>query len=99
MNLDKKTPPAKLLTCLGISINIEAKTLSIDNAKLVAIYEECICVLGRKFLTRKSFQSLLGKLIYIHKCVAPARIFINRMLPVFGDNSHKKCIRLTHEFF
>ena len=36
MNLDKKTHPAKLLTCLGISINIEANTLSIDNAKFVA---------------------------------------------------------------
>ena len=74
MNLDKKTPPAKCLSCLGISINIEANTLSIDNAKLVAIHEECMRVCGRKYLTKKAFQSLLGKLIYIHKCVAPARI-------------------------
>ena len=58
INLDKKTPPVKLLTCLGISINIEANTLSIDNTKLVAIYEECIHVLGTKYLTKKSFQSL-----------------------------------------
>ena len=99
MNLDKRTPPAKSLTCLGISINIEANTLSIDNAKLVAIYEECIHVIGKKYLTKKSFQSLLGKLIYIHKCVAPARIFINRMLAVFRENANKKRIRLTEEFF
>ena len=99
MNLDKKTPPAKCLTCLGISINIEANTLSIDNAKLVAIHEECMRVCGRKYLTKKSFQSLLGKLIYVHKCVAPARIFINRMLAVFRQNAHKKRIKLTQEFF
>ena len=99
MNLDKKTPPTKSLTCLGISIDIEANILSIDNAKLVTIYEECIRVSGKKYLTKKSFQSLLGKLIYIHKCVAPARIFINRMLALFRENVHKKRIKLTQEFF
>ena len=99
MNMDKRTPPAKLLTCLGICINIEANILSIDNAKLITIYEECIRVLGKKYLTKKCFQSLLGKLIYIHKCVAPARIFINWMLAMFRENTHKKRIKLTKEFF
>ena len=41
----------------------------------------------------------MGKLIYIHKCVHPARIFINRILDLFRTNSHKKRIRLTPQFY
>ena len=48
---------------------------------------------------QKNFQSSVGKLVYIHKCVTPARIFINHMLNLFRENSHKKCICLTPQFF
>ena len=44
MNIDKRTPPSKVLTCLGISINIENNTLSIDRDKLFTIHEECLQV-------------------------------------------------------
>ena len=99
MNMEKRTPPSKILTCLGILINIETNTLSIDQEKLLTIHEGCLHVAGKKYLTKKAFQSLLGKLIYIHKCVIPARIFINRMLVIFRENAHKKRIKLTQEFF
>ena len=99
MNIEKKTPPSKILTCLGISINIETNTLSIDQEKLITIHKECLHVAGKKYLTKKSFQSLFGKLIYIHKCVVSARIFINRMLISFRENAHKKRIKLTQEIY
>ena len=36
---------------------------------------------NRKYsCTRRQLQSLLGHLIYIHKCVKPSRFFVNRML-------------------
>ena len=41
INLDKVIPPCKALTCLGIHINLETRTLSIDSGKLEAIYKEC----------------------------------------------------------
>ena len=53
----------------------------------------------KKNLSKRSFQSLLGKLIYLHKCAVPARIFVNRILQLFRDNFHKKKIYLTAEFF
>ena len=44
-------------------------------------------------------QPLICKLIYIHKCVRPARIFINRILELFRANHDKERIRLTEDFF
>ena len=99
INPDKVDPPTTELTCLGISISIGNSTLAIDQKKLDEIYQECCLTLELKYLSRQKFQSLLGKLLYIHKCVHPARIFVNRILDLFRANSGKKRIKLTPEFF
>ena len=84
MNPDKRVPPCKALTCLGIHIDINASSLSIDHAKLQSIHNKCLQVSAHKYLSKKRYQSLLGKLIYLHKCVVPARIFVNRILELLG---------------
>ena len=99
MNPHKKTPPCRSLTCLGITIDIDAATLQIDKSKLQAIYEACLQIRHKKFFSKKTFQSLIGKLIYVHKCVQPAQIFINSILALFRNNAHKKRIKLNEEFF
>ena len=99
MNPDKCVPPYKALTCLGIHVDIVNSSLSIDQAKLHAIHSECVQVSNKKYLSKKSFQSLLGKLIYLHKCVVPAKTFVNRILQLCRDNFHNKRIYLTSEFF
>ena len=99
VNPAKVDPPTTELTCLGISINIGNSTLAIDHKKLDTIHQECCLTLQFKYLSRQKFQSLLGKLLYIHKCVHPARIFINRILHLFRTNAGKKRIKLTPEFF
>ena len=87
MNPDKRVSPTKALTCLGINIDIARNILSIDSHKLRAIYDECCMVRFKKKLNKRGMQSLLGKLIYIHKCVKPARIFINRILHLFRTST------------
>ena len=67
-NQEKQTPPCRALTCLGIKIDIDKNTLSIDPDKLTSIYAECQTVTNRCHLTKRAFQSLLGKLLYLHKC-------------------------------
>ena len=50
-------------------------------------------------LSRSIYQSLLGKLlIYIQKCVKPARTFINWLLASFRNSSHLKTIPLSVDF-
>ena len=83
VNKDKLVYPAKIITCLGITIDIALKTLSIERDKICEIQDHCKGIVQKKFLSRRSFQSLLGKLFYIHKCVKPSRIFMNRMLHLF----------------
>ena len=99
LNWDKHTPPSTRLTCLGILISIPDSTLSIDSGKLDLIYQECLRVKQCRFLSRKAYQSLLGKLLYIHKCVVPARTFVNRILELFRANHNLKRVELTEEFF
>ena len=38
MNPEKKTPPTRRLTCLGMSIDLDANAISIENSKLEEIY-------------------------------------------------------------
>ena len=55
MNPDKKITPSTFITCLGITIDIFNSTLSIDHQKLSSIYQECIGVRGKKYLSKKSY--------------------------------------------
>ena len=98
VNQDKLTPPTKRLTCLGIEVDIEANVLRIAPDKLHAIHQECLLVRRKTHLTKKQFQSLLGKLLYIQKCVKPSRIFVSRMLALFRSHISGR-IRLTDEFY
>ena len=98
LNYHKLTPPTKRLTCLGIDFNIESNTMSISKDKLEAIYGEFIEVSTKRSLSKHKNQSLLGKLLYIQKCVKPARVFIKRILAVFRSNTHLKTIQLSEEF-
>ena len=59
MNKNKINPPCKVLMCLGIQIDIENATLSIEPAKLTSIHQECIHIASKKFISKKNFQSLL----------------------------------------
>ena len=52
---------------------------------------------NKKFLSKKAFQSLLGKLLYIQKYIKPCRTFVNRILALFRACSGPK-ITLTQEF-
>ena len=99
INMDKFNPPCKDLICLGIRIQIPEASLGIDPEKVKDIHNECLHVTKKTYLFKKNFQSLLRKLIYLHKCVVPVRIFINRMLDLFCRNTSKKKIHLTTEFF
>ena len=99
VNLQKLSPPDSRVTCLGIVIDISNNTLSIDPEKIKDIRLHCISCLGKSFLSKRAFQSLLGKLFYINKCVRPARFFMNRMLNLFRAKSHKRRIKLTAEFY
>ena len=52
----------------------------------------------KRFCSKRQLQSLLGSLLYICKCVKPARVFLNCMLTRLGDNANNDTIFLSKEF-
>ena len=52
----------------------------------------------KKKLSKRGMQSLLGKSIYIHKCIKPARIFLNRILQLFRTSTGRT-ISLSESFY
>ena len=62
--------------------------MSIPNGKLYKIKELCKKWSFKTIATRNQIQKLLGHLLYLHKCISPARLFTNRILSV-----HRGCPR------
>ena len=84
--MKKVVPPSTSVTCLGIHIDTVQRTLSNPQGKLEEIVEMCKKWASKTYCSKKDLQSLLGSLLYITKCVAPARSFLNRMLLLLRQN-------------
>ena len=95
---EKLFPPSEEVPCLGILINIIKGTLSIPDDKLHQINQKCLSWGSKHKATKKQLQSLVGSLIYIHKCVKPARLFVNRILAVLKLAPDNGYINLTEDF-
>ena len=74
-------------------------TLSIPHEKLLEIKQLYDQWASKKNCTKNQFQSLLGSLLYITRCIRPARNFLNRMLHILRDHVHSNFIMLPHQFF
>ena len=77
--------------CLGVCIDTIENTLSITEEKLQQIKSSAMQWLG-------CIKSTKCQLHYIHKCVRPARLFLNRMLDLLRKHQDEKVIPLTQDF-
>ena len=98
VSVKKLVPPTSKAICLGVEIDTEKRTISIPAEKLNGINCMVYKWLDTKICSKRNLQSLLGNLLYVAKCVKPARTFLNRMLQLLRDNYDKARIKLTHEF-
>ena len=94
----KVVKPATKVTCLGVDIDTEEFTVSIPPDKVTEILLECKAWAHRQHCTKRQLQSLLGKLLYITKCVRLSRPFLNRMLDLLKSSDKLEKIMLTIEF-
>ena len=76
----KLVAPTTRAVCLGILIDTVHGTVAILPEKMQDVKNMVNQWKGKKYCTKRELQSLLGTLLYIHKCVKPARCFLNRML-------------------
>ena len=94
----KLCPPDTKVICLGILFDTVDRTIFIPPNKLSEIVKVCHDWPDKKVVTKNQLQSLLGLLLYINKCVKPARYFLNRMLHLLRDNFVNDHIVLTQTF-
>ena len=93
----KLVPPSTQATCLGVLIDAVKGTISIPPEKLQDITNSVRRWLSRNVVSKRELQSILG-LLYVHKCVKPARVFLNRMLDLLRfAHGHQK-VTLTPDF-
>ena len=94
----KLVPPSTSAVCLGVKIDTEKGSISIPEEKLCQICDTVSEWKNKKYCTKCQLQSLLGHLLYIHKCVRPARYFLNRMLHILREYHGQNRIHLNPEF-
>ena len=99
ISVKKLCPPSTKVICLGIMFDTVNRSISIPDNKLQEIGQTCNAWSDKTIATKNELQSLLGLLLYITKCVRPARYFLNRMLKLLRDNHNNQNICLTDEFF
>ena len=94
----KLVPPTTSVVCLGVEINTVTGTVAIPAEKLHQISDMVNESKNKKTCSKRQLQSLLGHLLYIHKCVRPARFFLNRMLQTLRAGHIHSRITLDPEF-
>ena len=94
----KVVQPATKVTCLGVDIDTVEFTVSITPDKVTEILSECLSWVERNECTKKQLQSLLGKLLYVTKCVRISRPFLNRMLDLLRAADKVTKISLNMDF-
>ena len=89
ISVKKLVPPGTKAVCLGIAFDTEKGEISIPAEKMSKIVHMVEEWQAKKCCTRHQLQSLLGHLLYVHKCVKPARFIVNWIL-VFLDPTTTK---------
>ena len=98
ISMEKLYPPDTQVPCLGININIPMGTISIPDDKLSDIQSTVVDWYSKTKASKRQLQSLVGQLLYIHKCVRSARVFVNRILDTLRKIPDKGNIVLSDEF-
>ena len=94
----KLVKPGTRVVCLGVLINSVQGTIAIPEDKLDQVNRTVQEWLGKNVCTKRQLQSILGLLLYVHKCVKPARVFLNRMLELLRTSHNTQRIVLTSDF-
>ena len=67
---EKACPPSPVMICLGVELNTDALTLSVSPGRLCELEQLLEQWIHKRTATKAALQSLVGKLIFISKCVS-----------------------------
>ena len=102
----KLVAPSTAVICLGILVDFWIWLIK-PFLYLIKICKEWLSYVDNNLCknwatksscTKNQLQSLLGSLLYITKCVRPARFFLNRMPQILGGGHVKIYVYLISDF-
>ena len=77
---DKACSPSTQMEFLGTEFRTDSMTLHVTEARLRDITAELRRWLCKTSANKVELQSLIGKLLFVAKCVRPGRFFLGRLL-------------------
>ena len=96
---EKSCSPSPVMVCLGVQLDTNNFTLSVSSERLCEIETLLDQWLTKRTATKSALQSLVGKLVFVSKCVRQSRVFIARILALLGKLRHNHHhANLTAEF-
>ena len=98
-NVPKSCEPATRQTCLGVLYDTEKLTISVTPERLTDTRILLSAWTRKRKANRTELQQLIGKLIFISKCVRSSRVFVNRILRLLRTAiSSNSNVTLTSDF-
>jgi len=82
---EKARRPSTQMSFLGVQFDTIRSTLEVTQDRLVEIKALLEVWAEKRVMTRNELESLIGKLMFISKCVRSARVFMSRMLNGLRD--------------
>ena len=82
---EKARSPATSMSFLGVEFNTVDLTLEVTDTRLLEINHLLKDWLRKKVTTRVEIESLVGKLMFVSKCVRSSRVFLSRILNFLRD--------------
>ena len=79
VSVKKLVAPSTCVNCLGIMEDTVNYTVSVPNDKLTEIINVCNLWTNKTSCTRRELQSLLGRLLYISKCVKASHYYVGTL--------------------
>ena len=77
---DKATAPSTCMTYLGVTFNSVSFQKSIPPEKVAELLDLLWSWSDKQICTKRSLQSLCGKLLWVTRCVKHSRVFLSRLL-------------------
>ena len=77
---DKATPPDTTITYLGVTFDSITMKKTVPAEKLAELLDILNTWSSKKSCTKRGLQSLVGKLLWVARCVRFSRVFVSRLL-------------------
>ena len=98
-SITKAVAPSTVVTCLDVQFDTVNMSMSVAPFRLAEIISLLASWHLRKSCTKSALQSLVGKLMFVAKCVRQSQIFVSRILDLLRSiKSSTHHVRLTSEF-